>query len=353
VVWQALGDVEHYVEPFAGSLAVLLQRPHLANRPYHSETVNDLDALLVNAWRAIQLDPDGVAEAASWPVSEVDLQARHYALVDWRTEKMVGRMRADPGYYDSVMAGWWLWGLSSWIGGGWCSGKGPWMPVDGIMTKVGRPGVASQLPHLSDSGRGVNAPQLREPGVGSGLPHLGNDGRGVNHAGLREPGVDYHPITMPKLREWMGYLCARLRHVRILCGDWRRALTGGATKILNVSMGGGHCGIFLDPPYADSAGRVMDIYTEDSGTVAHDVADWALAHGDDERYRIVMAGFEGEHAGRFVDSGWREVEWYQGGFLQGGMGNTGKGGSQMARDRLWMSPHCLGEREQMDLFAGG
>jgi len=27
-VWEALGDVDHYVEPFAGSLAVLLRRPH-------------------------------------------------------------------------------------------------------------------------------------------------------------------------------------------------------------------------------------------------------------------------------------------------------------------------------------
>lgn len=39
-VWQLLGDVPHYVEPFAGSLAVL-NRPHPCNRPYYSETVND------------------------------------------------------------------------------------------------------------------------------------------------------------------------------------------------------------------------------------------------------------------------------------------------------------------------
>lgn len=45
-VWSALGNVDHYVEPFAGSLAVLLRRPHVANRTHHSETVNDLDGLL-------------------------------------------------------------------------------------------------------------------------------------------------------------------------------------------------------------------------------------------------------------------------------------------------------------------
>jgi len=39
-VWAALGDVPNYVEPFAGSLAVLLARPHEPR----VETVNDLDA---------------------------------------------------------------------------------------------------------------------------------------------------------------------------------------------------------------------------------------------------------------------------------------------------------------------
>lgn len=67
-VWAALGDVHHYVEPFAGSLAVLFRRPHQCNRTYFSETVNDLNGLLVNFWRALAADPDGLAEAASWPV---------------------------------------------------------------------------------------------------------------------------------------------------------------------------------------------------------------------------------------------------------------------------------------------
>jgi len=40
-VWAALGDCNHYVEPFAGSLAVLLRRPHPCNREYYIETIND------------------------------------------------------------------------------------------------------------------------------------------------------------------------------------------------------------------------------------------------------------------------------------------------------------------------
>ena len=88
-VWQALGDVAHYVEPFAGSLAVLLTRPHPANRTYYSETVNDVDGLLVNWWRAVTADPGAVADAASWPVTEVDKHARSCALLQWRETEMV------------------------------------------------------------------------------------------------------------------------------------------------------------------------------------------------------------------------------------------------------------------------
>ncbi len=105
-VWAALGDVDHYVEPFAGSLAVLLGRPHRANRTYHSETVNDADGLLVNAWRSIALSPEATAEAASWPVAEADLHARHLALVRWREDHQLEHLMGDPAWHDPTMAGW-------------------------------------------------------------------------------------------------------------------------------------------------------------------------------------------------------------------------------------------------------
>jgi DNA adenine methylase len=44
---------EHYIEPFAGSLAVLLAKP-----PSRMETVNDLDGGLVNFWRQLRDRPD-------------------------------------------------------------------------------------------------------------------------------------------------------------------------------------------------------------------------------------------------------------------------------------------------------
>ena len=49
LVWDALGDVPNYVEPFFGSGAVLFLRPGGAG---HIETVNDADGFVANFWQA-------------------------------------------------------------------------------------------------------------------------------------------------------------------------------------------------------------------------------------------------------------------------------------------------------------
>lgn len=329
-VWAALGDVEHYVEPFAGSLAVLLRRPHLANRPYYSETVNDLDGLLVNFWRAVQAEPEAVAHFASWPVAEADQHARHLAILKWRSDEMLLRLCGDADFYDAKIAGYWVWGLCCWVGAGWCNGDGPWIAnANGRLVKQSKTGC----------------------GVRRKKPHMG-DGRGVNNGRLREPGVgEPHPMTMPKLLQWMRTLAARLRHVRILNGDWSRAVTKGTTHTLSVRQGG-VAGVFLDPPYG--AEGIADVYNHDSSTVAQDVAKWCLEHGDDDRLRIVLAGFEVEHTA-LEAAGWRVVDWYEGAgelaLLKGGYGKQSAKGSQMHRDRLWLSPACLGGKgSQVSLF---
>jgi len=336
LVWQLMGDVEHYVEPFAGSLAVLLNRPHPCNRPYHSETVNDADALLVNAWRGIQFAPDAVAEAASWPVSEACKSARQIALLRWRETEAKERIAGDPRFFDAEMAGWWLWAVAVQIGA--FSGDGAWTadPVTGRIMKMSRkkrpePGVARQVPHLSDNGNGVCGQVLRAPGV----------------AECEFPDADdFHPIPMPRLRWWMRLLSARLRHVRICNGDWSRVCTTGAMHTLSVRTGG-ICGVFLDPPY-DNAERAKGLYSADDGSVADACRAWAIKAGQNPRNRIVLAGYDLEHK-ELLEHGWREYEWYQrDGLLTGGI-NKASG----PRERLWASPHCLlpdAQPEQLGLF---
>ncbi|NJK32324.1 MAG: DNA adenine methylase [Deltaproteobacteria bacterium] len=319
VVWEALGDVDHYIEPFAGSLAVLLRRPHPANRAYKSETVNDADGLLINFWRSVQLDPEATAEAASWPVAEADLHARHLALLRWKAEQPLERMMADPHWHDARMAGWWAWGQSSWLGTGWCSGRGPWViGEDGRITKQG-------------GGRGVSRQ----------VPTLSNNGEGVNHAGTRAWGVGdpFHPMTMPELRAWLKFLSARLRHVRILNGDWSRAVSRGVILTRGV-RDGGVAGIFLDPPYSHAAQRSDGLYAVDDKEVANEVREVARERAKDPRTRIVIAGFEGEHDS-LVQDGWKVAEWYRRGY------DTGGRGRQQHRERLWISPHCLQPRRQL------
>lgn len=325
-VWAALGDVSHYVEPFAGSLAVLINRPHPCNRTYYSETVNDADGLLVNAWRSIQLYPEATAQWASWPVTECDKHARQIALMRWRDEHQLEHLMGDPDWCDPKMAGWWLYGICLQIGGGWCTGEGPWTADEsGWLVKQAAKGNGQRrsLPHLTGNGRGVHRSQLREPGVLSDTPDN-----------------EFHPLTMPELVRWFQWLSARLRHVRIINGDWQRVCTTGAAKMLEVRQGKGVCGFFLDPPYSAEANRSNGLYAVEDLAVAHQVREWCLKNGDDPDYRIVLAGFSGEHEA-LESAGWRVVEWYTQGFLCGGYAVGSKDGHQQHRERLWCSPHCL------------
>ena len=131
LIWPRFGDVPNYVEPFAGSLAVLLRRPTVPK----SEIVNDLDCYVANAWRAVQAVPDEVAAYCDWPVNEADLHARHRWL--HRQVEFRERMEHEPDFFDARIAGWWIWGLSCWIGDNFC-----------------RPKAQAALPHLT-GGQGV------------------------------------------------------------------------------------------------------------------------------------------------------------------------------------------------------
>jgi hypothetical protein len=314
LIWQALGDVGNYVEPFAGSLAVVLGRPHAPR----IETVNDLDAFLVNIFRALQADPDAVAHWCDFPVNEAQQHAIHTWLVEQR-ETFAARLMGDPDYYDVQVAGRWLYGICCWIGGGWCSGKGPWQSVDGQLVRVEeRPkqGVSRRRVQLRNAGQGVKRQLVHLSG---GPQHYGN---GVHGQGAQNGG----------LSAWFAALQARLHHVRVCCGDWTRVLGP------SVTFTHGLTGVLLDPPYATEEGRDMRLYRVDSGTVAHDVRTWCLANGDHPLLRIVLCGYGATHDA-LLAYGWRKAYWT----TNGGYANQRKDGTNLNRYRetLWMSPQCL------------
>ena len=127
IIWQALGDPSGYVEPFAGSAAVLLARPPFKGR--RRETLNDADGWLVNTWRAIQLDPDAVALHAYGPVTEIDYHARLAWLHARRGDELVAWLEGGPENHDPKAAGWWLYVMACGIGDPF--GGGPWVVIDG------------------------------------------------------------------------------------------------------------------------------------------------------------------------------------------------------------------------------
>ena len=327
-VWAALGDVDNYVEPFAGSLACLLERPR-----WHSgqaETVNDADCMIANFWRALAADPVAVAQHADWPVNECDLLARHLWLVK-EGRRRIAALESDPEFFDAKVAGWWVWGINSWIGSGWCSGTGPHtIESVGKLPHLGNAGqgVNRKLPHLGDAGRGVNGPD--------GVTDAGGSGQARNEwdRSLIEAGDT--PV-LGYFRAVLGYfraLAARLRKVRVCCGDWSRIVTDGALAF------GSTVGVLLDPPYSGDV-RTKNLYSSDDHDVADEVRAWAIEHGDDPRLRIVLCGYETEHE---MPAGWRVVVAKNTAAYQT-TARTGasEGGNQGNRrgERLWFSPHCL------------
>jgi len=279
MVWGAFGDVKNYVEPFFGSGAVLLDRP---NGPGKVETVNDADGLLANFWRAMTIDPDAVAFHAEWPVNEADLHARHWWLVSER-ETLTSRLMGDADWFDAKAAGWWVWGQCAWIGTGWCSGEGPWVVEGGGLVKQsGRSGVSKKLPHLGDAGQGIA------------------------HAHLAD-------------------VAARMRRVRVACGDWKRVVASST-----LTWRHGLTGVFLDPPY--KAGEQQYSAGGTGTDLADRVAEWCVTVQDNPLMRVALCGQSGD----YDLPGWRTVTWKRKGYAK-----TEIAKARLSEDTIWFSPHCL------------
>ena len=311
VVWKAFGDPGGYVEPFAGSAAVLLARPSFTNS--RVETLNDADGWLVNAWRSIQLSPDAVARHSEGPVTEIDYHARLAWLQVRRDADLVSWLEGNPEHHDAKAAAWWLYVCACGIGDPWS--PGPWHIVEGHLRKTSTDaqGIACQLPHLSDGGQGIRRK----------IPHLGDGGKGV-----------YSEImSKSTIYKYMNLLSDRLREVRIVCGDWKRVLT---PSVVRAKRGGdGVVAVFLDPPYSTSG----NLYGHIDENVSIAVKQWCLQATTE--LRIILCGYDNDHAA-LLHHGWVK---------ENGAAGSGSGYSvdplAGKRERLWLSPSCL--RTQMEL----
>jgi hypothetical protein len=363
-VWRALGDVDSFIDPFMGSAALLLGRPAAHLKARRREVVNDLDGFIVNFWRAVRADPDAVAAYADNPRFESDLHARHYWLVQQRSP-LSEALEGDADYYDAKAAGWWVWGLSNWIGWGWCSGKGPWRSVDGRLVRAGadgdgiirripqvtsahgveRGGIVRQLPHMANGLTGIEAGRK---GIVRQLLNLENTGKGIKRNRIHLSGEysDTKGIeSITDLTAYMRALADRLEHVTVTCGDWTRIVQPSVCYSLRDSERTHITGVVLDPPY-DQTEREANIYNHES-PVSADVKAWAIANGDNPLMRIVLFGYDGEHA---MPDTWRVQAWKS----NGGYANPadGRGRDNAHRERIWFSPHCIHDHgaQQLSLF---
>ena len=312
-----------YVEPFAGSLALLLANP----TPFRREVVCDKNGMVVNFWRAMQAAPVDVARWGDYPTFHDDLTARHRWLIYWGLEHS-GRLQEDADFYCAKAAGWWGWAMSNWIGGEFCNlpkyeSQIPRQPYIGSKGDGHGRGInvniepCPQIPWLSATGgRGINA-QLS----GNKQPYVadrpGAQGMQVNRvmpssrpclpSSGSTPGVQYNALNSAgqtigdgsRLLDWFYRLQQRLARVAVLNRDWQSALS--PTLLMEGYSARKGVRVILDPPYRTDTGRKDTLYSDDAHAteVATASYNWAVGHGDE--YGIVYFCLEGDFP---VPAGW-------------------------------------------------
>jgi DNA adenine methylase len=252
-VWARLGhDVPRYIEPFAGSLGVLLARP--GTHDGAGEIINDADGFIVNVWRAIRHAPDEVAWWLEGPATHADLNARH-RWVHTEGRKRVAAVFDNPLHYDAQTAAWYVYGLN----------------------------VAAHPRAFTDPGRQPG----RQSERGAARGHM---------AASRQP-----------IGCYMEQLATRLRRATIFAGDWTGCVTSAVLGAWSPRGLNSEVAVFLDPPYATTL-RSVDLYGVDSGTVSADVLAWCREWGDRSQLRICLAGYASEHA-ELESLGWQVEAW--------------------------------------------
>lgn len=295
-VWSRLGDPRCYIEPFAGSLAILLHRETACRR----EIVCDTDGMICNFWRSVQADPDAVAHHADWPTIHQDLTARHKRLVEWKRDS-AARLSEDAEWHDVRMAGWWVWGMSLWIGGNFCTS---WYRT---------------RPRIERTGGGAGISQQAMVEVKDQVPSVPDQlgGRGVSAQ------------RNARIRDVMRRLQDRLKGVVVLNRDWRAAVQ--PTLLMDTpTCPEPDTAVVMDPPYL-LGDRKATLYQSDRDGTSSDAAreawEWAVENG--ERHKVVYFG----HAGDFeTPDGWE--------CLTRSFGGVRRRDRNRKVDAAWFSPKC-------------
>lgn len=201
LVWQFLGDVKIYCEPFGGSLAVLLARPNYDIHSHH-EIVGDIDGLIINCYRAIRAAPRTVAEILdryNW--SECDVVAAVKELKQWAASGSVNKLQTSLDYYDARIAALFISAMSFLLS-----------PSPTLHTNTTKYYTTNWLLSRKD-----------------GQFAVGNDGFVRNIA----------------IRDNLIAIANRLKHVRMFCRDWKETvhIALAAAKKTRQPVG-----FFLDPP---------------------------------------------------------------------------------------------------------
>lgn len=252
LIWKLLGSPVLYIEPFGGSLAVLLARPDYDPHK-HWEVVGDLNGLIVNLYRAIKADAVAVAKLVDRMWAEQDLDAalrvinqRKPTLSDWLAENL--------NNYDVELAAYHL------VLECYCLGS---MRTNKV-SRLGRRGVCA---------------------------------KSFVKVGVDEQGF----VVNETVYEWLRAIQNRLHFVDIYCRDWKKTIeisVGSHTKYLRMQDANStpRVGVFLDPPYvADESHLIKYIDTltkQDLLKLRNEVLQWCIEMTNCPDMRIVLTGYE-------------------------------------------------------------
>ena len=317
-VWKRLGNTDVYVEPFAGSLAILLAKP----KPSKLEVVSDTNAAIINLWRALADDPVKVAKYSEQIKSHHDLLARRQYMRKFfrRNHK---KFEDDPKLYSAKMAGWWVWTAA-----------------------ISIANHGADYHYKVDRGR----PVVRGVAIDQQTASL-NGGEQEDEEIMGFGGL----TVRPKLLQWYKRIQKRMRKVVLLNLSWELCVTPAVLGSYDNSKKKPSVAVFMDPPYI-TQDRSAELYGsddnsefkpksskgkrkgKDSNHVAVESFDWAIEHGNE--YRIAYCCHKGDFD---FPEDWEIVYRYFSGV-------TNKTRKNERVDMIAFSPACLSTRQSSKLF---